>query len=191
MKQRDSLYVNPHDTIGDFIFDEKVADVFEDMIQRSVPGYRAIVATIGVLAREYVQADSRCYDLGCSLGASTLSMRRSIVQSGVDIVAVDNSEAMIAKCRSALERESCDIPVQFLCEDIRDVAIEKASMVVLNFTLQFIDPSRRAKLLAAICQGMRPGGVLVISDKIAFESSQEQAFQMELHHAFKTLKRLQ
>ena len=35
---------------GDFAFDDNVASVFEDMINRSVPGYKTILAMIGVLS---------------------------------------------------------------------------------------------------------------------------------------------
>jgi len=95
---RDTLYASgiPH---TDFVFDEKVVAVFPDMINRSVPGYTTIIAMIGTLAAEYAQPDSRCYDLGCSLGAASLSMRRSITATGCEIIGIDNSPAMVAGCQ--------------------------------------------------------------------------------------------
>lgn len=77
--------------LGDWTFDERVAEVFPDMIQRSVPGYSNIISMIGMLAERFVQPHSRVYDLGCSLGAATLSMRRNISVEGCQIIAVDNS----------------------------------------------------------------------------------------------------
>ena len=60
-----------------------------------------------------------------------------------------------------------------------------ASVVVFNFTLQFIPPAQRDALLARIGSAMRPGGVLVLSEKIRFEDEHLQALNTDLHHAFK------
>ena len=74
----DAIYASPLDEIVDFQFDDKVASVFPDMIKRSVPGYSTVIATTGVLAKRYFSRDSRIYDLGCSLGAATLTMRKAL-----------------------------------------------------------------------------------------------------------------
>ena len=110
MSDRDTLFAsglpNEH-----FVFDEKVAAVFPDMINRSVPGYATIIAMIGTLSAEYAQPASICYDLGCSLGAASLSMRHNIRAENCAIVAVDNSAAMVEGCRQAIERDSAVLPV--------------------------------------------------------------------------------
>ncbi len=83
MSNPDDIFSSPIDNIGNFAFDERVVEVFPDMIQRSVPGYSNIISAIGMLAERFVKPNSNIYDLGCSLGAATLSMRRSIHQEGV------------------------------------------------------------------------------------------------------------
>jgi len=183
----DRIYAKPRDQIHNFVFDQEVADVFDDMIKRSVPGYSSIINMIGCLAEQFVVADSRCYDLGCSLGSTTLSMRDRINRPGVKIIAVDNSEAMINKCRSKISGSESGTTVELICDDIQNIKIEQASLVVLNFTLQFIDQDKRADLLQRIYDGLLKGGALVISEKIAFEDSREQAFQENLHYTFKKL----
>jgi tRNA (cmo5U34)-methyltransferase len=72
-----------------------------------------------------------------------------------------------------------------VCEDIQDTDIDRASVVVLNFTLQFIAPPDRPAMLRKICDGLLPGGVLVLSEKVRFESLEEDGLQTEWHHAFK------
>jgi len=181
----DQLYAAPLDEIVDFSFDETVVDVFPDMINRSVPGYSTLINVAGLLAAQYAQADSRLYDLGCSLGAVTLSMRRRLTQPGCHIVAIDNSEAMLLRCRQYVQDETADVPVDFLCANIQDVAIELASVVVLNLTLQFIDQSHRAEMVKKIYDGMLPGGVLLLSEKLTFDDDSEAEFFTEMHHAFK------
>lgn len=185
-KKTDALYAAPLQEIIDFKFDERVVAVFPDMIQRSVPGYGMIIANTGIIAAKYAQAGSHCYDLGCSLGAATLAMRQRITAPDCDIIAVDNSPAMLERARELLALDTgATIPVTMLCSDIQDVTIENASVVVLNFTLQFIPPEQRLALLQRIYAGLRPGGILILSEKIAFSEPERQNFHVELHHDFK------
>ena len=185
---RDELYASLLDEIVDFRFDESVAGVFPDMIQRSVPGYATVVSMIGTLAAEYARQGSRCYDLGCSVGAATLAMRRQIKAPDCRIVAIDNAEAMIERCSANIAADpdpSAQVGVDLICADIRDVAISDASVVVLNYTLQFVPLEQRADIITRIYQGLRPGGVLLIAEKIRFADAGIEQGMIDLHHAFK------
>jgi tRNA (cmo5U34)-methyltransferase len=186
IKKSDAIYAAPLNEIIDFQFDERVAEVFPDMIQRSVPGYGMMISNIGVLAARYAQANSHCYDLGCSLGAASLAMRHSICQPDCDIIAVDNSPAMVERGQELLNRDTVStIPVNLICADLQDVKIENASVVVLNFTLQFIPLAERLMLIKRIYQGLTPGGILILSEKMAFAEPVRQQFHVEIHHDFK------
>ena len=169
----------------DFRFDASVARVFPDMIRRSVPGYTTIIPMIEVITEQYVQAGSHCYDLGCSLGASTLAMRHGIPHADCTLVGVDNSEAMIERCEHYVALDDSELPVTLKCEDILETELSDASVTTLNFTLQFVPPDQRTDLLTRIAQATRPGGVLILSEKIDFNSDQEQHIQTRLHHEFK------
>lgn len=184
-KNKDTLYSSPLGTINSFKFDESVVQVFPDMIQRSVPGYHAIISAIGFLANQYSQENSTCYDLGCSLGAATLSMRQQILKKQCNIIAVDNSEAMTRQLEINLTHDNSNVDVKVLCADIRDCTIEKASVVVLNFTLQFIPIEDRLKFIKKIYQGLLPGGILIISEKLKFDDARQQELQTQLHYTFK------
>jgi len=183
--QKDTLYASPLGDIDGFKFDSSVVDVFPDMIQRSVPGYSAIISAIGLLASRFAQPDSVCYDLGCSLGAATLSMRHKISAPNCKIIAVDNSTAMLSRCQKIIERDTAAIPVELVCSDIQDINIHNASVVVLNFTLQFIPLVDRDAFINKIYAGLRPGGLLILSEKLMFTDTRQQALQTEMHHAFK------
>ena len=188
MKDRsheDRVYATPQSMIVDFAFDETVAKVFPDMIRRSVPGYETIIALTGLLAEQYVQPESYCYDLGCSLGAATLAMRSRIRQPRCRIIAVDNAEAMTNRCQQHVQEAGEGVEVEVFCADIQDVTIENASVVVLNFTLQFIEPGARLAMVKKIYEGLRPGGALLVSEKIAFADEAEQQRMDALHVAFK------
>ncbi len=177
---RDRIYTEDIHATG-FRFDGQVARVFDDMIQRSVPGYGQTLQMIQLLAHQYAQPESRLYDLGCSLGAAAMAMARGARGRDCRILAVDNSEPMIERCRQRLRDE----PIEVICGDILECEIRDASLVVMNFVLQFIEPEHRRDLLARIHAGMRPGGVLVLSEKIRFEDEQENRIQTGLHEAFK------
>ena len=182
---KDTLFSAPIEKLGDFTFDESVAEVFPDMIQRSVPGYSNIITAIGMLSERFVTANSHVYDLGCSRGAATLSARRHINQPNVKIIGVDNSQPMVERCRQHIAAYHSDIPVEIFCDDIRHIEIKNASMVILNFTLQFLPPQDRVALLEKIHQGLNPNGVLVMSEKFRFEDEQTNNLLIDLHHQFK------
>ncbi|MCW8919611.1 MAG: carboxy-S-adenosyl-L-methionine synthase CmoA [Gammaproteobacteria bacterium] len=184
-QHRDNLYATTQEMLVDFTFDERVATVFPDMIRRSVPGYGEIIALLGLFAEQYAQPDSTLYDLGCSLGAATLSLRRRIQAANCRIIAIDNSAAMVERCRENITHDLATTPVEVRCADIREVAIDNASVVVLNFTLQFLPPEERLSLLQRIHHGLRPGGVVILSEKLHFEPHERQQFQEQLHLAFK------
>ncbi|MCE7611811.1 carboxy-S-adenosyl-L-methionine synthase CmoA [Vibrio fluvialis] len=185
MSNKDTIFSAPIDKIGDFTFDERVVEVFPDMIQRSVPGYANIISAIGMLAERFAKPHSNLYDLGCSLGAATLSMRRNIKQEGCKIIGVDNSAAMVERCKLHVNAYRSDTPVEIIEADIRNIDIKNASVVVLNFTLQFLSPEDRYTLLEKIYAGLRPGGILILSEKFVFENQVANELLIDLHHNFK------
>lgn len=180
---KDTIYQQPLDRIADFSFDEKVAAVFPDMIQRSVPGYSTIIAMTGVLAGRYATANSNVYDLGCSLGASLISIRQHIdAAKNITLIGIDNSSAMIERC-TALNRSYPH--TELLCQNIEDTKIRNASVIVLNFSLQFIPLASREIILKTIADNTQENGILILSEKIRFEDDHLDQLNIELHHAFK------
>ncbi|MEE4172697.1 MAG: carboxy-S-adenosyl-L-methionine synthase CmoA [Xanthomonadales bacterium] len=207
MSGRDDLYRHRESLPGSFRFDDAVVDVFPDMIDRSVPGYSLIVPMIGQLARRYVQADSTVHDLGCSLGAVILSIRSALLDrehlGSPRLVATDNSGPMISRLEERLgdlgidtvssdspaePRATGPLPIELNLADIRDVAVDDASLVALNFTLQFLDPADRDELLQRVSSGLRPGGALILAEKIRFEDSAVQERLTDWHHDYKRLQ---
>ena len=104
---------------------------------------------------------------------------------GVKLIAVDSSPHMVARFQQLLLEQADGPSVEIIEDDIRNIEIRDASVVVLNFTLQFVDPPNRVSLLEGIAAGMRPGGALILSEKICFENPVEQKSQTDWHHDFK------
>jgi len=184
MKQ-DEIFKQPIKQLVDFNFNTEVVDVFPDMIRRSVPGYETIIALLGVMGHKYAQEGSNIYDLGCSLGAATLSVYQQIQQPNVRYICIDNSEEMIQQCKANLLQHMPNTDVAVRCEDIRKSDYVDASLVIINFTLQFLSPIDRLQLLQNIYAGMRPGACLVLSEKLHYNDQDKQNHLTELHHEFK------
>ena len=178
----DKIYAKERDFFENFVFDERVANVFPDMITRSVPGYSAIIASMELLAAQYAQCDSQLYDLGCSLGATALAMQRGIGNKTCKVIGIDRSEAMIRRCKD--KKRALNGSIEFKQADISEVVIQNASIVALNFTLQFIELEKRASVLKNVEKGLRSGGVLVLSEKLVLEPKERTVLEM-LHTEFK------
>lgn len=186
-RKRDSVYQHPLDQLADFEFNSQVVGVFEDMINRSVPGYGSIVHSLAQFARLYAQDNTQCYDLGCSLGASALSMQAGLSdKKNVRIIAIDNSLNMIERASSFVAQSSSNTVIDLQHSDVLDVSINNASLVTLTFILQFIKPKQRDNLLNNIYQGMTKGACLVLSEKVRFDDKQSQQTITDLHHRFKS-----
>lgn len=186
---KDQIYATHKAGDEPFRFDAAVAAVFPDMLRRSIPGYAASLEAIGSLAARYVTPGTSCYDLGCSLGAATLAMRQGIQAADCRIIAVDNSAAMIERCRSIIakdeESSARRVPVQVELGDIRDTSISNASMVVMNYTLQFLSLADRDSLIGRIQAGLLPGGLFVLSEKVIDEDPHMEELLVDLHHEHK------
>lgn len=181
----DEIYAGKTAGPGSFEFDESVASVFPDMLRRSIPGYGASIEAIGALAARFVTAGSRCYDLGCSLGAATIAMRRNVTAPDCRLIGVDLAPAMIERCREELSREPAGPETSIIEADICDVEISNASMVVMNYTLQFLPLAARAGMMRRIHEGLLPGGIFVMSEKVADDDLSVENLLVDLHHDFK------
>jgi len=183
--QRDDLYAT-RAMPGDFVFDERVAAVFDDMIHRSVPGYATIIAMTAALAERYCPPGTRIYDLGCSLGAASLAIADRLQGRDCEIIAVDSSRPML----DGLESRRAELgaragAIQCRQKDSRDWVIGNASLVILNFALQFIAPEDRSGLMQRIHAGMTGRGAMILSEKIVLPDPELNSLYIDVHHEFK------
>ena len=156
---------------ADFKFNQAVANVFDNMVNRSVPFYGEMQRMIAEMAADHAQPGTRVYDLGCSTGTTLIGMN-SMVSPDIEFIGVDDSDDMLEKCRVKLMEEGFTRPFQLINADLNDkVEIQNASVVVLCLTLQFVRPLFRERLLKTIFDGIRPGGVMILVEKILAEDS--------------------
>jgi tRNA (cmo5U34)-methyltransferase len=182
---RDRIFAETEAAAGSFEFSDAVADVFPDMLERSIPGYAATIDAIGMLAARHVSPGTRCYDLGCSLGAATLAMRHNITAAGCEIIAVDLAPAMIRRCRELVSADDGEVDISVIEGDICEIDIAQASMVVMNYTLQFLSLEQRDAMIGRIYDGLIDGGIFILSEKVQDEDPEVEKLLVEMHHEFK------
>jgi tRNA (cmo5U34)-methyltransferase len=177
----DRVFAKPQDHIVDFAFNEDVVGVFPDMIRRSVPGYELVIPMGGLMAARHLGATGTAFDLGCSLGASSLALLSQCPSPDVRVIGVDRSAAMIDQAKRNID----DPRIAFHCDDLLTTKVTGAKVVMLNFVVQFLPPESRADLLQRIAQEMDPAGLLILSEKVQDERPNVQAFYDSTHLAWK------
>ena len=182
---RDAIFTTPLDRVASFSFDEQVVACFPDMIRRSVPGYGQILGMLGVIAERHLRHGGHVYDLGCSLGAVGLALAGRLPPQAFTLTGIDLSPAMVERARTTFAEEYPKHRIDIVEADIRHLDYQPASMIVLNFTLQFLPPSDRDALLGKLFAALEPGGVLILSEKVVSADEQENAWLVERYHEFK------
>lgn len=167
-----------------FAFNDQVADVFDDMVSRSVPLYHEVNQLGRAYVSRYYQKETILYDLGCSTG-TFLSFVSEALPSGAHLVGVDSSAAMIEKAAQKLKPLPSRHRVDLQIEDLAAMALEPCSVVVLNYTLQFLPVKDRAGLLRRIYQALLPGGLLFFSEKIRSLDPEIEEAMTRIYEAFK------
>jgi tRNA (cmo5U34)-methyltransferase len=185
---RDRLFRSAVARRGEFRFDERTAEVFDDMLRRSIPFYLEQQSMVTELAKKFWIPGTDVYDLGCSTGTTLINLARELPGSA-RLVGYDNSVPMLdraaAKVAESRLEDRIELRLGDLDEDLSLLALENASIVTLCWTLQFIPPLRRDNLIRWIYRGLAEDGVLLVTEKILTNSSPVNRFFVELHHAFK------
>ena len=182
---KDTLYRKPLAN-HDFQFDEKVAVVFEDMANRSIPGYGEICQGITSMVQNHaLDRDSlTIYDLGCATGSLSLSLLTAI-KKPIKLIAVDCSSAMLNRAKARIESFKQQHDIQFVEQSIESLEINKADVVILNFTLQFLSPQKRDDVVRAIYEALNDQALLILSEKTHVVVAEQQAQLQKLHLDFK------
>jgi len=172
--------------IHDFTFDQKIADVFDDMLERSIPFYTELQRMTVELARRFVQPGSAIVDLGCSTANTLLRLAEGIDDPTVTFVGVDSSRPMLDKARSKLEAAGVLDRCQLLEADLNhEIKLPAASVVVMNWTLQFVRPLHRDALVRGIYDNLLDRGCFLLLEKVLGEESLLNRLYIDLYYDFK------
>lgn len=181
---KDTLYKNSPEP-ADFTFNAKVAEVFEDMLSRSVPCYSQVIEMASALLEKFTKQGDTVYDLGCSTGTTLLEMSRRLNHLNLNFIGVDSSLPMIAKATLKTEMFSRQDNVRFITGDIAETPLEPCGACILNYTLQFIRPMVRRTFLTRLHDCLRPGGILILSEKTISPAPDINRAYIDFYHDFK------
>jgi tRNA (cmo5U34)-methyltransferase len=181
---QDTLF-NVDSVTEDFVFNERVVEVFDDMLDRSIPFYRQVIAVSAQLLDRFLDPGATVYDLGCATGTTLLEFSRLLEHKELHFVGVDNSAPMLDKARLKSELYSKQKSFSFLHEDITTFEHADAGAIILNYTMQFIRPLQRERFLERLFKNLRPGGILIISEKVITNDKRLNREYIELYHQFK------
>lgn len=183
---KDQIYAGPKGGVAPFEFNEQVAEVFDDMLERSVPLYRESLRRQAQLISRFYLPGTRIYDLGCSHGNLGILVLDAMGERLRQMVGVDNSLPMIERYRLRLSKHACGDRVVTLAEDIRTHPLAEVSVVVINLTLQFLPLVDRERLLSEVYSALEPGGILLLTEKTVHEDADLTALEQEFYYRFKT-----
>lgn len=189
-KETDKIFSNKLSEIAKFEFNADVAKVFDDMISRSVPFYNEIHhILIDILSRYSLPAQAPIYDFGCSTGHTLSILKQHKLPN--PLIGIDSSQEMINKAKEKIEKvfqdPTQDNQIELVCDDLRSSVsqISPASLIAMNYTLQFIPLEDRDKLLSDIHSKLVPGGLLFLAEKVKSPSPFINELLNDLYYDFK------
>ncbi len=182
---KDEVFKENMANIADFAFGEKVASVFDNMLDRSVPFYQETQRMIVEMAGDFAVDGTNIYDLGCATGTTLLNLGQNI-SSNVKFVGVDNSQDMLDKCKQKLAEHNFSREHTLVCADLNQgIDIENASVVIMVLTLQFVRPLKRDNLIRSILKGLNEKGCLILVEKVLGEDSVFNRLFIKYYYDFK------
>ncbi len=184
---KDTIF-NIHSVEEDFEFNERVVEVFDDMLDRSVPFYTEVIAASARLLDCFLHTNDTVFDLGCATGTTLLQFSRILENKGLKFIGIDNSAAMLDKARLKAELYSKTNSLSFLEEDITKIHHPGAGGFIINYTLQFIRPLQRENFIQRIYNNLRPGGILLLSEKVIGHDRRLNREYIDIYHRFKKTK---
>ncbi len=184
---KDTLF-QTDSAVEDFVFNEHVVEVFDDMLDRSIPFYAEVIAATARLLDCFLHTGDTVYDLGCATGTTLLEFSRLLDNSGFQFIGIDNSGPMLEKARLKAELYSKTKLLSFLEEDIIKIDHPGAGAFIINYTLQFIRPLQRPDFIQRLYNNLRPGGILLLSEKVINHDRRLNREFIDIYHQFKKTK---
>ncbi len=185
---KDEVFAGEQDRGSDFQFDASVAAVFDDMLTRSVPFYLEQQRLIQEIAAKFYQPGGITYDLGCSTATTLINISRLIPDEG-KLVGYDNSHPMIEKSQANVASvglsDRIDIRFGDFNDALEEIDLSDAGLVTLCWTLQFVRPLKRDRLIRRIYESLKPGGALIINEKVLTLDSNMNRFFIDFYYDFK------
>jgi tRNA (cmo5U34)-methyltransferase len=183
---KDTIFRDPTNRINSFCFNEEVAKVFDDMLERSIPFYWEIQNMICEISQSFIKENTNIYDLGCSTGTTIELLLKTIKEKNISFIGIDNSSSMLEKAEEKLKSYFIENNISLINQDLNEsLEIENSSVIILNLCLQFIAPQNRDMLISSLYRGLQSEGCLILIEKIITENNECNDLFIERYHKMK------
>jgi tRNA (cmo5U34)-methyltransferase len=186
--KKDKIFRTHEKLAGDFEFNAAVAEVFDDMLGRSVPFYSEQQSMIRCISRHFWIPGTYVYDLGCSTATTLMELYRELPESA-RLIGYDNSQPMLEQASRKISGNQMQDRVELrhgdLNGDLQAISLGNASIVTMCWALQFVRPLRRDNLIRWIYDSLADEGVLIVTEKILTNNGHVNRFFIDFYYEFK------
>ena len=166
-----------------FEFDEEVASVFDDMLNRSVPFYKEnLFLQIDILSK-FLKENDLVIDLGSSTGTFLIELAK---RKKLNLIGIDNSNAMIKRAKN--KAKAFGVDVKFINADFLEYDFNNANAIIANYTIQFVRPLKREKLIQKIYNSLQNNGIFLMSEKLITENKKLNKTMIDIYYNYKKEK---
>ena len=164
-----------------FEFDEEVANVFDDMLNRSVPFYKENLNLQINILKNFLKPNDKIVDLGSSTGTFLIELDKKI--KNLNLIGIDNSPAMVKKAN--LKAKAFGSNAKFIEADFLKYDFSNSNAIIANYTIQFVRPLKREKLIQKIYNSLVKNGIFLMSEKLITENKKLNKIMIDIYYDFK------
>ena len=164
-----------------FEFDEEVASVFDDMLNRSVPFYKENLKLQTEILKNFLSENDKVIDLGSSTGTFLIELAKK--KKNLKLTGIDSSDAMVKRAKNKAKAFGTD--VEFIKADFLDFDFSGSKAVTANYTVQFIRPLKRERLIKKIYDSLTENGIFIMSEKLITENKKLNKTMIDIYYNYK------
>lgn len=164
-------------------FKKNVPKKFSHHIKKSVPYYNEMHNMICELSDFFLNEKSTYYDIGSSTGVLLNKLSQRHLNKKVKLIGVESVMEMIVQAKKENLKKNKNI--KYLNKDIMKIKLEKADLITSCYTVQFINPKHRQKLINKIYKSLNWGGAFILFEKIRASDARFQDIFAQIYLEFK------
>ncbi len=147
----------------DWTFKNKdVATEFDNHVRESLPWYDLVSGAVAHTVRHYLPENGLMYDIGASTGNIGRLLDESLAARNAELISIENAEEMAKHFQA---------PGRLEIADCTTYDYQQFDVATIFLVLMFLKVQDRKLLLETLLQKCRPGGAIIVVDKIEAASS--------------------
>jgi tRNA (cmo5U34)-methyltransferase len=136
---------------------KEVANGFDRHVREQLPWYDLATDALKHVARHYIPENGLVYDIGASTGNIGRALQSVLEARNAKLIGIEPSEEM---CKIY------DAPGDVVCTKAEDYIFEGFDLAVVFLSLMFVEPRKRVPLMTKLRHACRPGGAIIVFDKL-------------------------